>query len=289
MYYDLGRSAPDSFIDGFGFCSRLIIGNHLLSRGLHHRLRLTINGRDCLQDFFSLPSSGPGSSSITKSLYRRLLVNHANQQATADIASRFQLAPSFLAYCEESYLALGSPRVGLQIRETDKHDEQRTGVFRVAVPTVYYRELVDRLLQQYPCCFVASDSEVTLNCLRQHFGDRVKCQEIQRASSVLPIHQMKHLSRQPDEYESIRAVLLDVYCLRRCERVYFGMMSGVVLLATLLDGVLDPYCNEKYAPAVDRQSLPPRELELLDFYEARERALWQHLGKLYHHRYRTRD
>jgi hypothetical protein len=221
------------------------------------------------------------------------LVDHNREKINGSIAgdtvsyldyfkNTIKLSKNIIEESKQIYAKMGSPTVGLIIRETEKFDS--TPTIASALPSrLIYDKLVELNLHKEKILIV-SDSLLTIDYLRQKKLDIVYYSKF-KSGTIFPSHWFSKISRfYPEnsgeyklfdnvEYEMARDFLIEISILTQCsiEHKYSTILSGPTILANLLSE--NPIKN-----LIDvEKDLTERELDIVRFHQSRECILWKTL------------
>jgi len=184
------------------------------------------------------------------------------------VKTYYKLNDAFCQRCELIRNNLGNPVISYQIRETDKVDESNPPMASV----FYHDHFVKNNLDKNNV-FVCSDSEYTLNILKNTFSN-VVCLDTIRSNNFLPLHLFTHLEdnirQQTTEVQMIDSLMQEIYMLSQCNIVYYGLWSGILGFIKILNSNLHVrHLNE------DLQ-FSEREQKIVNFYGNYIEKIWKH-------------
>lgn len=268
-YYDLGREHRT--LKSIGICSQLRILNAFISYYKENNLlfipKFTINNIDYYDYFFK-------KNNINNILN---FVNHVNTPNTLlsysvelernyihNFKNNIIFSDEFSKKCEAIYANIGAPRIGINIRETDKSEESY-----VALPTCLYEKIVLNNLSEK--IFITSDCNYSINQLKNKFNNIITL-NTSRSENFLPLHRMHHIklnqNKNISEFTQMEELFIELYILTKLDTLYYGMVNGVTIAASLLNPNLK---TVSVVSLIDNEEI----INILKYYKLRETFLWK--------------
>jgi len=225
--------------------------------------KLTINGVDYYEKFFKRDINWD----VKNVNYIRTPSNEIPYTADLEniyhntFSESIKFNDDFSEKCEKIFENLNSPKIGINIRETDKIEDIYT-----AFPTFFYENLVKSLNENI---FISSDCNYSINKLIKY--SNVKTLNTQRSENFLPIHRMHHIklnkNREISELQQIEELLTEVYIFTKLNKIYYGVFNGVISISQLLNPSIQLIPMSTF--------LDENMKQILNYYSDREKFLWK--------------
>jgi hypothetical protein len=191
-----------------------------------------------------------------------------------------KLSKVIIDEAQKLYEQLGTPTVGITIRETEKFDSTTT--ITSALPSrLIYDRLVELNLHKEKILII-SDSLLTIDYLKQKGLDVVYYSKY-KSKTIFPSHWFSKISRfYPEnsgeynlfndvEFEMAKDFLLEVAMMTHCSihHKYSTILSGPTMLINNISttGPLKDLINV-------HKDLNERELDIIRYHQHREKILW---------------
>lgn len=161
------------------------------------------------------------------------------EASLAPMTRHIRLNSNMNALFEDYWTWHGEPSLGVHIRSTDRKTDAAKNLF--VLPTLRYIQQIQRCLDKDPnikTIFVASDTQVTLDALKNYFGAKIKSLDVVRSTDTRPIHH-GHLDAP---FNTGKSAVLDAWLLATTD---FKVLSTSQLsaYAVLKQGPNTPFFN----------------------------------------------
>jgi len=178
------------------------------------------------------------------------------EASLAPMTRHIRLDSNMNALFEDYWTWHGEPSLGVHIRSTDRKTDAAKNLF--VLPTLRYIQQIQRCLDKTPnikTIFVASDTQVTLDALKNYFGAKIKSLDVVRSTDTRPIHH-GHLDAP---FNTGKSAVLDAWLLATTD---FKVLSTSQLsaYAVLKQGPNTPFfnLNEEDGYKRNRKMFPSR-------------------------------